>query len=74
MFYYAQKRTNYWSKIRKQAPKVPETATACPKQISLVGLIAWAKIALSQNGYGNNILKHILKEVKYLFLEVLVAW
>ena len=23
MFYYAQKRTNYWSKIRKKAPKVP---------------------------------------------------
>ena len=23
MFYKAQKRTNYWSKIRKKAPKVP---------------------------------------------------
>ena len=24
MFYRAQKRTNYWSKIRKKAPKVPD--------------------------------------------------
>ena len=28
MFYYAQKRTNYWSKIRKKAPKVPDIT--CP--------------------------------------------
>ena len=28
MFYRAQKRTNYWSKIRKKAPKVP--AITCP--------------------------------------------
>ena len=28
MFYKAQKRTNYWSKIRKKAPKVPEIT--CP--------------------------------------------
>ena len=28
MFYRAQKRTNYWSKIRKKAPKVPEIT--CP--------------------------------------------
>lgn len=28
MFYKAQKRTNYWSRIRKKAPKVP--AITCP--------------------------------------------
>ena len=28
MFYKAQKRTNYWSKIRKKAPKVPDIT--CP--------------------------------------------
>jgi len=28
MFYKAQKRTNYWSKIRKKAPKVPNIT--CP--------------------------------------------
>ena len=28
MFYRAQKRTNYWSKIRKKAPKVPDIT--CP--------------------------------------------
>ena len=28
MFYYAQKRTNYCSKIRKKAPKVPDIT--CP--------------------------------------------
>jgi len=28
MFYRAQKRTNYWSKIRKKAPKVPEITCA----------------------------------------------
>ena len=28
MFSWAQKRTNYWSKIRKKAPKVPEIT--CP--------------------------------------------
>ena len=28
MFYYAQKRTNYWSKIRKKEPKVPDIT--CP--------------------------------------------
>jgi len=28
MFYQAQKRTNYWSKIRKKAPKVPDIT--CP--------------------------------------------
>ena len=28
MFYYAQKRTYYWSKIRKKAPKVPDIT--CP--------------------------------------------
>ena len=28
MFYRAQKRTNYWSKIRKKAPKVPNIT--CP--------------------------------------------
>ena len=28
MFYKAQKRTNYWSKVRKKAPKVPDIT--CP--------------------------------------------
>ena len=28
MFYKAQKRTNYWSKIRRKAPKVPDIT--CP--------------------------------------------
>ena len=28
MFYRAQKRTNYWTKIRKKAPKVPNIT--CP--------------------------------------------
>ena len=28
MFSWAQKRTNYWSKIRKKAPKVPDIT--CP--------------------------------------------
>ena len=28
MFYKAQKRTNYWSKIRKKAPRVPNIT--CP--------------------------------------------
>ena len=28
MFTWAQKRTNYWSKIRKKAPKVPDIT--CP--------------------------------------------
>ena len=28
MFFQAQKRTNYWSKIRKKAPKVPDIT--CP--------------------------------------------
>ena len=28
MFYRAQKRTDYWSKIRKKAPKVPDIT--CP--------------------------------------------
>jgi|TARA_B100000214_G_C23924618_1_gene607735 hypothetical protein len=28
MFKWAQKRTNYWSKIRKKAPKVPDIT--CP--------------------------------------------
>ena len=28
MFYKAQKRTNYWGKIRKKAPKVPDIT--CP--------------------------------------------
>ena len=28
MFYKAQKRTNYWSKIRSKAPKVPDIT--CP--------------------------------------------
>ena len=28
MFYKAQKRTNYWSKVRKKAPKVPNIT--CP--------------------------------------------
>ena len=28
MFFEAQKRTNYWSKIRKKAPKVPDIT--CP--------------------------------------------
>ena len=28
MFYRAQKRTNYWSKIRRKAPKVPNIT--CP--------------------------------------------
>ena len=28
MFYKAQKRSNYWSKIRKKAPKVPDIT--CP--------------------------------------------
>ena len=28
MFYKAQKRTNYWSKIRKKAPRVPDIT--CP--------------------------------------------
>ena len=28
MFSWAQKRTNYWSKIRKRAPKVPDIT--CP--------------------------------------------
>ena len=28
MFYRAQKRTNYWGKIRKKAPKVPDIT--CP--------------------------------------------
>jgi len=28
MFYKAQKRTNYWSSIRKKAPKVPDIT--CP--------------------------------------------
>ena len=28
MFYIAQKKTNYWSKIRKKAPKVPDIT--CP--------------------------------------------
>ena len=28
MFFKAQKRTNYWSKIRKKAPKVPDIT--CP--------------------------------------------
>jgi len=28
MFYKAQKRTNYWSKIKKKAPKVPDIT--CP--------------------------------------------
>ena len=28
MFYRAQKRTNYWSKVRKKAPKVPDIT--CP--------------------------------------------
>ena len=28
MFYKAQKRTNYWAKIRKKAPKVPDIT--CP--------------------------------------------
>ena len=28
MFYKAQKRTSYWSKIRKKAPKVPDIT--CP--------------------------------------------
>ena len=28
MFYRAQKRTNYWTKIRKKAPKVPDIT--CP--------------------------------------------
>ena len=28
MFYRAQKRTNYWSNIRKKAPKVPDIT--CP--------------------------------------------
>lgn len=28
MFGWAQKRTNYWSKIRKKAPKVPDIT--CP--------------------------------------------
>ena len=28
MFQWAQKRTNYWSKIRKKAPKVPDIT--CP--------------------------------------------
>jgi FtsZ-binding cell division protein ZapB len=28
MFYRAQKRTNYWSSIRKKAPKVPDIT--CP--------------------------------------------
>ena len=28
MFYRAQKRTNYWSKIRKKAPKEPDIT--CP--------------------------------------------
>ena len=28
MFYKAQKRLNYWSKIRKKAPKVPDIT--CP--------------------------------------------
>tara|TARA_B100000676_G_C18053641_1_gene832857 strand:+ start:250 stop:528 length:279 start_codon:yes stop_codon:yes gene_type:complete len=28
MFYRAQKRTNYWSKIRKKAPRVPDIT--CP--------------------------------------------
>ena len=28
MFIKAQKRTNYWSKIRKKAPKVPDIT--CP--------------------------------------------
>ena len=28
MIYKAQKRTNYWSKIRKKAPKVPDIT--CP--------------------------------------------
>ena len=28
MFYKAQKRTNYWGKIRKKAPKVPNIT--CP--------------------------------------------
>jgi len=28
LFYKAQKRTNYWSKVRKKAPKVPDIT--CP--------------------------------------------
>ena len=28
MFYKAQKRTNYWGKVRKKAPKVPDIT--CP--------------------------------------------
>ena len=28
MFKFAQKRTNYWSKVRKKAPKVPDIT--CP--------------------------------------------
>ena len=28
LFYKAQKRTNYWSKIRRKAPKVPDIT--CP--------------------------------------------
>lgn len=28
MFYRAQKRTNYWTKIRKKAPRVPDIT--CP--------------------------------------------
>ena len=28
MFYRTQKRTNYWTKIRKKAPKVPDIT--CP--------------------------------------------
>jgi len=41
MFKWAQKRTNYWSKIRKKAPKVPDIT--CPDIDKVLDIIDQAQ-------------------------------
>ena len=71
MFYQAQKRTNYWSKIRKKAPKVPDiTCPAIDEVITKIEKLVDRNISKTQFKAIERKMEKIEKEMRQAEMHV----
>ena len=75
MFKWAQKRTNYWSKIRRKAPKVPDIT--CPDIDKVLNICEKAidskltETKYKSRDFGSSLAKYNISSGPYIVLPIL---